>query len=109
MEYVHCGISSFLEAGTLNKPTIWAHPGSVIASGSSVTIWCAGTLKTLKYVIHKEGSQISSGIETQITNTNKAKFHISSVTSLNAGLYNCYSYISAGWTERSDTLELVVT
>ncbi|KAL1764425.1 leukocyte immunoglobulin-like receptor subfamily B member 3 [Sigmodon hispidus] len=98
-----------LVSGTLNKPTIWAHPGSVIASGSSVTIWCAGTPKTLKYVIHKEGSHISSGIETQITNTNKAKIHISSVTSLNAGQYNCYSYISAGWTERSDTLEIVVT
>ncbi|KAL1763233.1 leukocyte immunoglobulin-like receptor subfamily A member 6, partial [Sigmodon hispidus] len=94
---------------TLNKPTIWAHPGSVIASGSSVTIWCAGTLKTLKYLIHKEGSQISSGIETQIDSTNKAKFHISSMTSLNAGQYNCYSYISGGWTEHSDTLELVVT
>ncbi|XP_035317591.1 leukocyte immunoglobulin-like receptor subfamily A member 6 isoform X1 [Cricetulus griseus] len=93
----------------LHKPSIWAHPGSVVSSGSSVTIWCGGTQQALTYVIHREGSPEPSHIETQVDNNNKAKFSLPSVSSLNAGRYNCYSYSSAGWTERSDTLELVVT
>ncbi|XP_035305059.1 leukocyte immunoglobulin-like receptor subfamily B member 3 isoform X2 [Cricetulus griseus] len=98
-----------LVSGNLHKPSIWAHPGSVVSSGSSVTIWCWGTQQTLTYVIHKEGSPEPSHIETQVDHNNKAKFSLPSVSSLNAGRYNCYSYSSAGWTERSDTLELVVT
>ncbi|EGW15221.1 Leukocyte immunoglobulin-like receptor subfamily B member 3 [Cricetulus griseus] len=93
----------------LQKPSIWAHPGSVVSSGSSVTIWCGGPIQALTYVIHKEGSTEVSHIETQVDHNNMAKFSIPSVSSLNAGRYNCYSYSSAGWTERSDTLELVVT
>ncbi|XP_027298512.2 leukocyte immunoglobulin-like receptor subfamily A member 6 isoform X1 [Cricetulus griseus] len=96
-------------SGNLQKPSIWAHPGSVVSSGSSVTIWCAGTVQALTYVIHKEGSPGPSHTETQVDHNNKAKFSIPSVSSLNAGRYNCYSYSSAGWTEHSDTLELVVT
>ncbi|XP_057619215.1 leukocyte immunoglobulin-like receptor subfamily B member 3A [Chionomys nivalis] len=98
-----------LVSGTLHKPTIWALPGSVITSESPVTIWCEGTLESLMYMIHKEGSPEPSYTQTQIDHNNKAQFSIPSVTRLNAGQYNCYSYNSAGWTERSDTVELVVT
>ncbi|XP_035317592.1 leukocyte immunoglobulin-like receptor subfamily A member 5, partial [Cricetulus griseus] len=99
----------YIYSGNLQKPSIWAHPGSVVSSGSSVTIWCGGPLQALTYVIHKEGSPEASHIETQVDHNNKANFSIPSVSSLNAGRYNCYSYSSDGWTERSDTLELVVT
>ncbi|ERE48903.1 leukocyte immunoglobulin-like receptor subfamily B member 3-like protein, partial [Cricetulus griseus] len=94
-----------LVSGNLHKPSIWAHPGSVVSSGSSVTIWCVGPLQALTYVIHKEGSPEACHTD----HNNKAKFSIPSVSSLNAGRYRCYSYSSAGWTEHSDTLELVVT
>ncbi|EGW09138.1 Leukocyte immunoglobulin-like receptor subfamily A member 1 [Cricetulus griseus] len=98
-----------LVSGNLQKPSMWAQPGSVVSSGSSVTIWCAGPIQALTYVIHKEGSPEASHIETQVDHNNNAKFSIPSVSSLNAGRYNCYSYSSAGWTEHSDILELVVT
>ncbi|EGW13236.1 Leukocyte immunoglobulin-like receptor subfamily A member 6 [Cricetulus griseus] len=98
-----------LVSGHLQKPSIWAQPGSVVSSGSSVTIWCGGTQQALTYVIHKEGSPEPSHIETQVDHNKNAKFSIPSVSSLNAGRYNCYSYSSAGWTQHSDTLELVVT
>ncbi|XP_059138235.1 leukocyte immunoglobulin-like receptor subfamily A member 6 [Peromyscus eremicus] len=96
-------------AGTLHKPHIWAHPGSVITSKSPVTIWCQATRETKIYVIYKEGSPRLWDQQAQITHKKEAKLTIPSVTQLQAGIYHCYTYTSAGWSERSDTLELVVT
>ncbi|CAO2627321.1 Leukocyte immunoglobulin-like receptor subfamily A member 5 [Lemmus lemmus] len=102
-------LSSYFFAGSLHKPTIWAEPGSVITSGSHVTIWCQGNLEKTIYVIYKEGSPDPWDHQNQIFYNNNARLVISSITELNAGIYHCYSYTSTGWTERSNTLELVVT
>ncbi|XP_076424716.1 paired immunoglobulin-like receptor B isoform X1 [Peromyscus maniculatus bairdii] len=98
-----------LFSGTVHKPTIKAEPGSVIASRSAVTIWCQGTLDTEICVLHKEGRQKPWGTQTPEKPENKAKFSIPSVTQQHGGRYRCYCYSSAGWSERSDTLEIVVT
>ncbi|KAL6093838.1 hypothetical protein STEG23_008205 [Scotinomys teguina] len=98
-----------LVSGTLHKPTIKAEPGSLVTYGSAVTIWCQGTLDSEIYVLYKEESQKPLGTQSPETPGAKARFTIPSVTRQHGGQYRCYCYSSAGWTERSDTLELVVT
>ncbi|KAH0519891.1 Leukocyte immunoglobulin-like receptor subfamily B member 3 [Microtus ochrogaster] len=98
-----------LVSGTLHKPTIKAEPGHVITSGSPMDIWCQGTLEAKIFVLHKEGSQNPWGTQNPEKPENKAKFSITSVTDQHVGQYRCYYYSSAGWSERSDALELVVT
>uniref|UniRef100_A0A8C8UCC2 Ig-like domain-containing protein n=1 Tax=Peromyscus maniculatus bairdii TaxID=230844 RepID=A0A8C8UCC2_PERMB len=104
----HLLLSYFL-AGTLHKPTIKAEPSSMVSSGSAVTIWCEGSLDAEIYFLHKEGSQKPWGTQTPEKPENKAKFSIPSVTQQHGGQYHCYCYSSTGWSERSDTLELVLT
>ncbi|XP_052617829.1 leukocyte immunoglobulin-like receptor subfamily B member 3 isoform X2 [Peromyscus californicus insignis] len=96
-----------LVSGTLHKPTIKAEPGSVVSSRSAVTFWCQGTLDAEICVLHKEGSQ--KPWDTQILEKPENKFSIPSVTWQHGGQYRCYCYSSAGWSERSDPLEIVVT
>ncbi|XP_036041837.1 leukocyte immunoglobulin-like receptor subfamily B member 3 [Onychomys torridus] len=98
-----------LVSGTLHKPTIEAEPGSVVASQSPMTIWCQGSPDAEIYILHKEGSQKPLDTQSPEKPENKAKFSIPSVTQQHVGQYRCYCYSSAGWCERSDTLELVLT
>ncbi|OBS63910.1 hypothetical protein A6R68_07551, partial [Neotoma lepida] len=95
--------------GTLHKPTIKAEPGSVVTAGSSITIWCQGTLDTEMYVLHKEGSQNPWNTQSPEKPENKAKFSIPSVTQEHVRQYHCHCYSSAGWSEHSDSLEIMVT
>uniref|UniRef100_A0A8C8UHW3 Ig-like domain-containing protein n=1 Tax=Peromyscus maniculatus bairdii TaxID=230844 RepID=A0A8C8UHW3_PERMB len=106
--YTHF-LMSYVLAGTLHKPTMKAEPGSVVTSGSHMTIWCQGNLDAEICVLHKEGSQKPWGTQTPENPGNKAKFSIPSVTQQHGGQYRCYCYSSAGWSEPSDTLELVLT
>uniref|UniRef100_A0A8C8UC13 Leukocyte immunoglobulin-like receptor subfamily B member 3 n=1 Tax=Peromyscus maniculatus bairdii TaxID=230844 RepID=A0A8C8UC13_PERMB len=101
--------TALIYMGTLHKPSIKAEPSSMVSSRSAVIIWCHGTLVAEKCVLHEEGSQKPWGTQTPEKPENKAKFSIPSVTQQHGGQYRCYCYSSAGWSERSDTLEIVVT
>lgn len=101
-----CNSASGFLPGFLPKPTIWAEPALVIPSGSSVTIWCQGTMEAQEYYLY--AGDIYPALERQksFEPRNKAKFIMKHIY---PGIYHCSYHSLAGWSECSDPLELVMT
>nr|XP_042125998.1 leukocyte immunoglobulin-like receptor subfamily B member 4 isoform X5 [Peromyscus maniculatus bairdii] len=106
---LNVGQKTAVLAGTLTKPKIWAEPHSVIASNAPVTIWCQGSWEAKEYHLLKEGSMDFWDRQYPLESLDKAKFYIEHMTMDFAGIYKCYYKSPAGWSEHSDTLELVLT
>nr|XP_019571448.1 PREDICTED: leukocyte immunoglobulin-like receptor subfamily B member 3 [Rhinolophus sinicus] len=104
------GPQDLVQAGVLPKPSIWADPGPMVTKGSHVTILCQGSLQIEVYSLFKEHD--SKGLDTKIPRDSSKKigFLIEPISSTNAGRYQCAYYTRKNsWSERSDTLSLVVT
>ncbi|XP_054566343.1 leukocyte immunoglobulin-like receptor subfamily A member 6 isoform X7 [Eptesicus fuscus] len=99
-----------LGLGVVPKPSIWADPGPIITEGSSVTIWCQGSLQASAYSLYKENGSEPWETRKPQNSSNKAGFLIGATTTSHAGLYQCAYYNTEDiLSERSDSLLLVVT
>ncbi|XP_043756206.1 leukocyte immunoglobulin-like receptor subfamily A member 2 isoform X2 [Cervus elaphus] len=93
----------------LPKPSIWADPGTMVAQGSPVTIWCQGSLLADVYRLYKESGSGSWEAQAPQGSRNKAGFHFEYTRSGDAGQYQCAYRSRNRWSEQSDPLPLVVT
>lgn len=84
-------------------------PSNVVTTGNQVTIFCEGSLQATEYRLHKEGNE-ESLIPTSLVETeNMAKFSISQIQWNNAGQYWCSYKTRTNISQKSETVQLVVT
>ncbi|XP_015424409.1 PREDICTED: leukocyte immunoglobulin-like receptor subfamily A member 5 isoform X3 [Myotis davidii] len=98
-----------VQAGTLSKATMWAEPGPVVPYGSPVTLWCQGTLEAQEFCMYRQQKRVLWKTQTKWNPRDKVKLSITRMTEHDAGRYYCYYIRFTGWSEHSDSLELVVT
>ncbi|XP_047566300.1 leukocyte immunoglobulin-like receptor subfamily B member 3 isoform X1 [Lutra lutra] len=104
------GLWDQAQTGTLPKPSIWAHPSSMVTKGSHVTIWCQVSLQADRYYLYKD--RVSEPLETLKTSqgsSNKAGFSITSMSLHDVGRYRCAYQSGESWSQLSDLLPLVMT
>ncbi|XP_055451667.1 leukocyte immunoglobulin-like receptor subfamily A member 5 [Psammomys obesus] len=96
-------------AGALPKPIIKAEPSSLVYRGMQVSISCMGTSDAGRYLLYMKKFDHRQHKQTSSNHGEKAVFLISSVGKHDGGQYSCIYVTTAGWSEYSDILELVVT
>lgn len=106
-----CYLAAHFLTRTLLKPILRVQPDSVVSKHTNVTLLCEGARGAKQYHLYKLGCPYSCPMNSKIPLEpgNKVEFSISKVESHHAGLYRCYYTTQVGWSEGSETQELVVT
>ncbi|XP_049989244.1 leukocyte immunoglobulin-like receptor subfamily B member 3, partial [Alexandromys fortis] len=94
---------------TLPKPVLRAQPHSVVSKQNKVTFLCEGATGAKEYRFYKELYQNQWQREISQNPKNKNELSISKLGYHHAGQYHCQYRTLNGWSEYSDSLELVVT
>uniref|UniRef100_A0A8C8ZLZ3 Ig-like domain-containing protein n=1 Tax=Prolemur simus TaxID=1328070 RepID=A0A8C8ZLZ3_PROSS len=102
--------------GVFTKPSISAHPSSLVHPGSSVTLHCLSELDFDKFILHKKGITQHFQLPAKIIHAGlpytQANFSIDTMTPTDAGTYTCYGSLShypCEWSAPSDPLDIVIT
>ncbi|XP_069856879.1 leukocyte immunoglobulin-like receptor subfamily B member 4 isoform X2 [Dipodomys merriami] len=97
------------QGGSLPRPVLRAEPCSVVAQGSTVTLWCEGAWQAKEFRLQKERHSVQWFTKTLETWGNRTSFSIQSMKKDDAGRYFCVYLSPVGWSDHSEPLELVVT
>ncbi|XP_053770976.1 leukocyte immunoglobulin-like receptor subfamily B member 4 isoform X3 [Desmodus rotundus] len=97
-----------IHAGVPPKPSIWADPGPIVSKGSPVTIWCQGSLQADGYILYKERNSEPWMTSIPEASIKKTGFLIQSMSSQNAGPYQCAYSTGGSLSQLSEPLLLVV-
>nr|XP_035140283.1 putative killer cell immunoglobulin-like receptor-like protein KIR3DX1 [Callithrix jacchus] len=113
---VHSNSLMLLVTGAFTKPSISAHPSSLVAAGVRVTVCCHSELAFDEFILYKDGhTQHSQELDTRLeagTYYVKAVFRLGPVTPAQAGAYRCcgsFSHSRYECSAPSDPLEIVIT
>ncbi|KAM9038499.1 leukocyte immunoglobulin-like receptor subfamily A member 6 isoform 1-T1 [Sarcophilus harrisii] len=97
------------QVDALPRPSLVAENGSLVLLMKSVTLICLGPWEADEYGLVKTQGLRRKKIMRVKPSGREGKFHISSVTLDQAGIYSCRYRKVFLWSEFSDPLELVVT
>ncbi|XP_059099807.1 leukocyte immunoglobulin-like receptor subfamily B member 3 isoform X2 [Peromyscus eremicus] len=103
------GLGTPVPAEDLPKPILRVQPDSVVYKQTTVTFLCEGTRGAKQYILYKEGYQYLRSTEIPQNPKKKVEFSIPKIDCNHAGRYQCGYQTHDGWSEFSDSLELVVT
>ncbi|XP_012498762.1 PREDICTED: killer cell immunoglobulin-like receptor 2DS2, partial [Propithecus coquereli] len=102
--------------GVFRKPSISAHPSSLVHAGGSVTLRCHSELQFDKFILHKKGTTQHSQLRAESIRVGlpsiQADFSVGNMTPTHAGTYTCYGSLSHSpceWSAPSDPLDVVIT
>ena len=102
-------LAACFHAGSLPKPILRVQPDSLVSENTTVTFLCKGTTGAAEYRLYKEVYQRLLLTEISQNPKNQAESSISKVHRRHAGRYRSHYRTHDGWSEYSDSLELVVT
>uniref|UniRef100_A0A8C4PUP7 Immunoglobulin-like beta-sandwich domain-containing protein n=1 Tax=Equus asinus TaxID=9793 RepID=A0A8C4PUP7_EQUAS len=96
------------------KPSISAHPGSLVHAGGTVTLHCHSELAYDTFILLKEGDTKHSQqfVEELPDRHTQAHFSMGPMTSAHTGTYKCYGSVSHSpneWSVPSDPLDMAIT
>ncbi|KAL0609966.1 putative killer cell immunoglobulin-like receptor-like protein KIR3DX1 [Plecturocebus cupreus] len=113
---LHSNSLMVVVTGAFRKPSISAHPSSLVAAGARVTLRCHSELAFDEFILYKEGhtqhsQELDEGMEAGIHYV-EAVFRVGPVTPAHAGAYRCcgsFRHSRYECSAPSDPLEIVIT
>nr|XP_015297598.1 PREDICTED: putative killer cell immunoglobulin-like receptor-like protein KIR3DX1 [Macaca fascicularis] len=102
--------------GLFTKPSISAHPSSLVHTGARVSLRCRSPLAFDEFVLYKEehtqhSQQLDEGMEAG-SHYVQAVFSMGPITPAHAGTYRCcgsFNHSPYEWSAPSDPLDIVIT